>query len=80
MSLGKVIEDFEEAVEDLEAGTLSGRTRFKDLKSWDSLAVLTLTDAIEMEYGVLLNKRLLDDVETVEGLYAYVVENKQSSL
>lgn len=80
MSLEKFIEDFEESVEDVEVGSLSGDTRFKDLKSWDSLAVLTLTDTVEMEYGVLLSKRLLDEMDTVEAIYAYVAGNKQSSV
>ncbi len=72
MSLEKFIEDFEEAVEDIEPGSLTGDTRFKSLKSWDSLAVLSATDTVEMEYGVLLRKEDFAACDTLCDLYGVV--------
>lgn len=56
MTIEQFIEDFEDAVEDVEPGTLTAETVFKSLKSWDSLAVLTATDTVDLEYGVILRR------------------------
>lgn len=56
MSLGKFIAAFEATVEDVERGSLHAGTEFKSIQSWDSLAVLTVTDMVEMEFRVLLRK------------------------
>lgn len=76
MSLGKFIEDFEEAVEDIEPGSLTATTKYRELEAWDSLAVLTFTDVIEMEYGVLLSKKRLESVATIEELYQFVLQKQ----
>jgi len=65
MELKTFIKNFEEAVEDVEVGSLTDQTRFKDLKSWDSLAILTVTDTIDMEYGVILRKLDFESVDTL---------------
>lgn len=51
---------------------LDADTEYKRLKSWDSLAVLTVTDTIEMEYGVLLRKSDLDAAVTLSDLFECV--------
>jgi acyl carrier protein len=76
MRLEKFIEDFEDAVEDVEPGSLNAETVFKGLRSWDSLAILTVTDVVEMEYGVLLNKKSFEGVTTIEELYQLVVPKR----
>lgn len=72
MSLEKFISIFEVGIEAVEPNTISPKTRYRELKAWDSLAVLTVTDAIEIEYGVLLNKEHFAGAETVEGLYHHI--------
>ena len=79
MSLDKFIHSFEAAIEALEPGTLSAQTCYKELKTWDSLAILTVADAIEMEYGILLSKKHFESAETVEDLYQYVREKDKST-
>lgn len=69
MSLSKFIHVFEAAIEAVEPGTLSAETAYKELKAWDSLAILTVTDAIEMEYGVLLQREHLESTVTVAELH-----------
>jgi len=66
------IEDFEAAVDDLEPGSLSMETDFKALKSWDSLAILTVTDTVEFEYGVLLRKDDFNQSATLGALYRLI--------
>jgi acyl carrier protein len=72
MELQSFINAFETSVADLEPGTVTPGTAFKELKAWDSLAVLTVTDMIEMETGVLLRKSDFDKLTTVGDLHARV--------
>lgn len=72
MEIKTFIQQFEESLDGLEAGTVSEATVFKKLKEWDSLAILTLTDTIDLEYGVLLKKSEIESCETVQLLFDHV--------
>ena len=72
MELDTFIKNFEEVLEDIEVGTLTAQTRFKDLKSWDSLAILTVTDIIDMEYGVVLRKPDFESADNLAKLFELV--------
>jgi len=54
MDIDDFIERFEDAVEGLEPGTLGADSRYRDLETWDSLAVLTVIAMVDAEYGVSL--------------------------
>ena len=72
MSLEKFIEEFEEAVEDIEPGSLTAATKYRELKVWDSLAVLTVIAMADAEYDVRLKADTLKNCETLEALFAQV--------
>ena len=72
MSLVKFIEDFEEAVEDIEPGSLTATTKYRELEAWDSLAFLTVIAMVDAEYDVRLKADALKNCETLEALYAQV--------
>jgi acyl carrier protein len=72
MSLEKFIEDFEEAVEDIEAGSLSGETKYRELEEWDSLAVLTVIAMVDAEYDVQLKADALKSCDTLEALHVLI--------
>ena len=72
MSLAKFIEDFEEAVEDIEPGSLTAATKYRELKVWDSLAVLTVIAMVDAEYDVRLKADTLKNCETLKALFAQV--------
>ena len=72
MNLEKFIEDFEEAVEDVEAGSLCGETKYKGLDAWDSLAILTVIAMVDAEYNVRLKADALKTCETLLELFAVV--------
>ena len=72
MSLEKFIEDFEEAVEDVEPGSLTALTKYRELEAWDSLAVLTVIAMVDAEYDVRLKAETLKANDTLEALYAQV--------
>ena len=72
MQIEIFIQQFEESLDGLDRGTVSETTVFKELKEWDSLAILTLTDTIDLEYGVLLKKTEIEFCDTVQSLYDLV--------
>ncbi|MFL2847692.1 MAG: acyl carrier protein [Coraliomargaritaceae bacterium] len=72
MQIEIFIQQFEESLDGLDRGTVSETTVFKELKEWDSLAILTLTDTIDLEYGVLLKKTEIESCDTVQSLYDLV--------
>ena len=72
MSLEKFIEDFEEAVEDIEPGSITAATKFRELEAWDSLAVLMVIAMVDADYDVRLKADALKTCETLEALYGLV--------
>ena len=72
MEIKIFIQQFEESLDGLDAGSVSETTAFKELKEWDSLAILTLTDTIDLEYGVLLKKADIESCGTVQSLFDLV--------
>lgn len=72
MDLQTFIEQVGEALSELPEGHLTADTDFKSLAAWDSLAVLTVTDTIECEYGVLLKKQDYHACRTLEELFQLV--------
>ncbi len=72
MRLEKFIEEFEEAVEDIEPGLLTATTKYTELEAWDSLAVLTVIAMVDAEYDVRLKADALKSYETLEELFTHV--------
>lgn len=72
MSLEKFIEDFEDAVEDVEPGSLNAETEYQKIAVWDSLAVLTVIAMLDAEYDVRLKADALKNCGTLGALFAFV--------
>ena len=72
MEIKIFIQQFEDSLDGLDAGTVDETTTFKELKEWDSLAILTLTDTIDLEYGVLLKKSEIESCDSVRSLFDLV--------
>ena len=72
MEIKIFIQQFEDSLDGLDAGTVDETTTFKELKEWDSLAILTLTDTIDLEYGVLLKKTEIESCDSVRSLFDLV--------
>ncbi len=76
MTLEYFIEQVADSLEELPPEPLLADTNFKQLKAWDSLAVLTVTDTIDMEFGVLLKKDDYQSCQTLGELFE-LVNSKQ---
>lgn len=77
MTIEQFIADFENAVEDVEPGTLSAETAFKSIEQWDSLSVLTVIAMVDADYDTRLKARELKQAETLNDLYS-IIEGKKA--
>ncbi|MGZ0656167.1 acyl carrier protein [Coraliomargarita sp. W4R72] len=76
MKIEQFVSVFVGALDDVDPTQVTATTAFKELPGWDSLAVLTVTDTIDMDFGVLLSKVNFGESETVQDLYE-IVKSKQ---
>lgn len=76
MDLDTFIRNFEEAVEDVELGSLGAETVFRSLEQWDSLAVLTVIAMVDAEYDLRLKAKELKQVATLADLYELLAAKK----
>ncbi len=76
MTVEGFIEDVYGSLEDAPAGGLFPETDFKGLDCWDSLAVLAVSNCIEMEYGVIVRKKDYGECRTLRDLYDLVCSRK----
>jgi acyl carrier protein len=72
----KLISIIEESLYGIDPGTVSEDSNIVQLKEWDSLALLSLTDSIDMEFGVLLKKGDIEGAQSVAELWQ-LIELKQ---
>ena len=72
----KLISIIEESLYGIDPGTVTEDSNIVQLKEWDSLALLSLTDSIDMEFGVLLKKGDIEGAQSVSELWQ-LIEVKQ---
>jgi acyl carrier protein len=71
--MDEFIRHFEGSLDDVEPGSLTPETEFRSLPSWDSLAVLLITDMIDLEYGLILKKEEFAKARSLVDLHALIV-------
>ena len=70
------IENFVEIFDDLDASTLNGETKFRELPDWDSIAGLSVIGMIDEEYGVTFNADDMRACQTIADLFNRVQAKK----
>ncbi len=75
MEIKEFIEVFAEQFDDVDAGQLSGETKFKELDEWSSLVALSVIAMVDDEYGVTLKGDDIRNSNTIEELFNIVKEN-----
>lgn len=58
----------------VDPSELSGETRFKEFKKWDSLMHMRLVMEIEEEYEVEIPIEEVPSIKTLNDFYAYTVQ------
>jgi len=71
MSVQKFVELFANAIE-VEAGTLTPQTVFKDLAVWDSLCALSVIAMIDESFNVTVGGTELEKAASLADLWAVV--------
>jgi len=73
-----VIEDLvsklEAEFDEIERGTLTAQTSFKDLEEWSSMQALVVIALIDEHYEVALSGKDLMGCETVQDIYDKIIE------
>jgi acyl carrier protein len=77
MEIEKFIENLAVQFNTIDASDLQADTEFKSLEEWSSLTVLSIIAMIDEEYGVTVKGSDIRTAETVEDLFAIVLERKQ---
>ena len=72
MNQENFINSFKEALEMESHREVNMSVLFKELKEWDSLAILSLIATLDEEYEVELESEDLETLSTVEDLYRFV--------
>ena len=73
----QLIKIIEESLYELEPGSITEKSNVVQLKEWDSLALLIVTDAVDLEFGVLLNKDEIEASRTVFKLYQLILSKQK---
>lgn len=71
MNKNKFLEVIEEQFEEIEIGTLTMETSFKEIEEWDSLVALSVIAALDSEFNLDVNAEILENAETIEDLYNF---------
>lgn len=74
MELTFFINKFAEALEIEDVSALNGRTEFRNLEEWDSLAVLSLVAMFDEEFGKEVNAKNLRPCNTIADLYEIAIK------
>ena len=61
MEISKFVQDFELLLDEVEPGSISAETIFRDLEEWSSLIALVVIAMVDEEYDVKLTG---DDIRT----------------
>ena len=64
-----------EEVLEKDRNSIKMEDSFRDYEEWDSLAVLALIATVDGEYGFTIPQESFKDLQTVENLYNYILQN-----
>jgi acyl carrier protein len=77
MNINDFVRGFENAMEDITAGSLAAGTKFRELAGWDSLAALSVIAMVDADYGVELTADELKKSQTIEDIFNVVAAKKK---
>lgn len=69
MEMKDFISKFAEALDDMDASTLSPETKFRELDEWSSIAALSILAMADEEYEVELSGAEMRSANTIQELF-----------
>tara|TARA_B100000989_G_scaffold279131_1_gene241487 strand:- start:1396 stop:1695 length:300 start_codon:yes stop_codon:yes gene_type:complete len=79
MTIESFIQNIEDNVEAVEAGTLKPDTNPNNLEAWDSLAVLSVLAMIDSEYDVQVSGTELSEMTSIQQMFDAVQAKRGSA-
>jgi acyl carrier protein len=76
MNLNDFVKAFASEFDEIPAGQITFDTVYKDIDSWDSLAVLTIISLIDDEFEVTITGADLRSCATIKDLYEFVLSKQ----
>ena len=77
MTLEEFTRELEIEFEDLETGTLTPETNYKEIEDWSSMHVLIVIAFVDANFDIILSASELKNTVTITDLYD-IVQNKIS--
>jgi acyl carrier protein len=72
MEIQDFIDKLEVELDDIEPGTLSPNSRFREMENWSSMYALILIAFTDVEYNVSLNGDDLRQAQTIQDIFDIV--------
>jgi acyl carrier protein len=72
MSIQLLIQQIEEEFEEVESGTISPSTSFRDIEGWSSMHALILIALIDNHYDILLTGAELKNAQTIQDIFEII--------
>ena len=72
MEIKEFIEKLEVEFDEIEKGTLSSETNFRDIDEWSSMHALIIIALIDVDYGVVVRGEDLVKMNTIQDLFDFV--------
>jgi acyl carrier protein len=72
MSIQLLIQQIEEEFEEVQSGTISPSTSFRDIEGWSSMHALILIALIDNHYDILLTGAELKNAQTIQDIYEII--------
>jgi len=80
MTIEEFTKNLEQELEDIELGTLTPQTNYRDLKNWSSMYALIIIAFVDFNFDITLNGNDLKSTQTVSDLYNLVKSKKDGVL
>lgn len=77
MDIKEFTAKFAEQFYDTDPSEFKPDTIYKELDEWSSLTVISLIAMIDLEYGVTVDARTINQAETIQDLFSAVCELKK---
>jgi len=78
MDIEQFTRELEAEFEDIEPGSISPQTNYRDIKGWSSMYALIVIAFVDTNFDVALNGDDLKSSQTIEDLYKIIVAKKQA--
>jgi acyl carrier protein len=78
ITLEEFTTEIEKEFEDVEPGTITPDTNYREIKSWSSMYALIVIAFVDANFEVELNADDLRNSQTIRDIYNIVSEKKQS--